>query len=762
MSSNLSSNFLQFNFDMAKGNGHIVYEFDDFRLNLGAMMLCRGAEEISLPPKAVRTLAVLVENQGEIVSKDELIEAVWEGSIVEDSNLSQYLYLLRKTLGTDPAGGPYIETLRRRGYRFTGSARLVHAEQTRIGGRGSVEGEAGNVIELADWTHAADEPAQRGEQAARAAGAGFPQRWAILFVVALAAAAGAAAFWQRSGAEGTVPANSELTFQRLTDGIVVEDATISPDGKYFAYHTIDGGVYHLWVQQAGQSTRAEVVPASKQQFGAKTFSPDSQALYFLASDTPGGVRSLYRVPTLGGPAGKILSGVDSPVSFSPDGREMVFGRWSKEAGRTDYVIRASDGSGSERILETVKIGVPWNGNATWSPDGRSIALERLRAGEDSSSGGCEIAVADLGRGVVASLPGEQWETCYRMQWRADGRGVYLIGTKKGDGMSTRRDQLYYVSYPDGRPQRITTDESRNQTDSLGVTADGGVLTVPYNRSSQIWAMDPKGSAQSAVQITSGLNDGRAGIAPLGDGRVAYVARTSGNLSIRTIAQDGSGQKQITVEPSVLEEVRSGGDGRFLVFSAIHGDSQHLFRIDPDGADMRQLTFGPGKEIDSSISHDAKWVAYASSRIATDASTLWKTPVDGGEPVPLNRANCSMPHFSPDGKLLSCVEDQKLIHIISAADGSPVISFEALPLSTLSFGARWTADGTAVAYIVTPNGIANIWTQPLAGGPPKPLTDFTSGSIYHFAYSLDGTRLFVARGQQIRDAILITTAAAGRK
>jgi len=58
--------------------------------------------------------------------------------------------------------------------------------------------------------------------------------------------------------------------------------------------------------------------------------------------------------------------------------------------------------------------------------------------------------------------------------------------------------------------------------------------------------------------------------------------------------------------------------------------------------------------------------------------------------------------------------------------------------------------------VTQNGVSNIWSQPVDGGEPKPLTDFTSGSIYHFAYSLDGTRLFLARGQQIRDAVLIST------
>src|SRR6185369_11747426 len=125
MSSNLSSNFLQFKFGMANGNGHRIYVFDEFRLDYAKLMLYRDGHEVLLPPKVIKTLAVLIENSGEILSKDELLERVWEGSIVEESNLSQCLYLLRKTLGDGPVGKPYIETLRRRGYRFNGRARLV-------------------------------------------------------------------------------------------------------------------------------------------------------------------------------------------------------------------------------------------------------------------------------------------------------------------------------------------------------------------------------------------------------------------------------------------------------------------------------------------------------------------------------------------------------------------------------------------------------------------------------------------------------------
>ncbi len=104
---------------------HKVYEFDDFRIDVAHLMLYHRGAEIPMVPKAVETLLALIERRGKIVSKDELLEAVWRDTVVEESNLFLYLSLLRKTLGTHQDGSPYVETLRRRGYRFNGEVHLV-------------------------------------------------------------------------------------------------------------------------------------------------------------------------------------------------------------------------------------------------------------------------------------------------------------------------------------------------------------------------------------------------------------------------------------------------------------------------------------------------------------------------------------------------------------------------------------------------------------------------------------------------------------
>jgi predicted ATPase/DNA-binding winged helix-turn-helix (wHTH) protein/Tol biopolymer transport system component len=544
---------------------------------------------------------------------------------------------------------------------------------------------------------------------------------------------------------------SEINISRLTNGIEPLGATISPDGKDFAYYE-SGFHYRLWLQQTGYSSRVEIIPASDKPICCTAFSPDSQFVYYLTTDPSGGTNSLYRAPKLGGTPARILSNIISKVSFSPDGNEIVYSRYDKQKDETQYVIKASDGSGNERIIH--HSAGRYSSEPAWSPDGNSIIFARSSSGEDGNYVLTKLNVADE---TIQSVSDESWDICHRIVWGADGRGFYFIGTKKGDRLTARRDQLYYVSYPDGRSRRITTDpNSRLQVDSLGVTNDGSILTVPYNRASQIWAMNADGDSRSATQLTTGTSDGRAGIAPLANGRIAFIARSGDNTNIFVMNPDGSDQKELLAEPITPDEPRSSRGSPYMVFAIYDWPYSHLFRSNTDGSEITQITFGESREIDSSISNDGNWVAYGSLAVPVKEAdiSLWKVSINGGKPLQLKQNNCLMPHFSPDDKLLSCVEDQKIIHILSALDGTLIKSIPVTPLAWLNSGARWSPDGKSVAFIVTENGVSNIWLYPIDGSEPKPLTNFTTGSIYNFTYSTDGLRLFVARGQQISDAVLI--------
>ena len=122
---NLGLGFSEFNLRMDKPPVQKIYEFEDFRFDAEHLMLYRRGEAIPLAPKAAETLLVFIKRRGQILSKEELIEQIWPGAFVEESNLYLYLSVLRKALGNQKSGTPYLETLRRRGYRFNGTVQLI-------------------------------------------------------------------------------------------------------------------------------------------------------------------------------------------------------------------------------------------------------------------------------------------------------------------------------------------------------------------------------------------------------------------------------------------------------------------------------------------------------------------------------------------------------------------------------------------------------------------------------------------------------------
>lgn len=101
------------------------YVFGNFRLNVTDRVLLRGETVVRLMPKAVETLVLLIQHQGQVVSKGELLRTLWPDVIVEENNLSQHISALRKTLGEDHHGNGYIETIPKRGYRFAAEVSVV-------------------------------------------------------------------------------------------------------------------------------------------------------------------------------------------------------------------------------------------------------------------------------------------------------------------------------------------------------------------------------------------------------------------------------------------------------------------------------------------------------------------------------------------------------------------------------------------------------------------------------------------------------------
>ena len=95
-----------------------LYQFGPFCLNAGERVLLRDGRLVPLPAKALNTLLVLVRNKGHLLEKDVLMQQVWPNEFVEEGNLTQHIFMLRKALGETTESIAYIETIPRRGYRF--------------------------------------------------------------------------------------------------------------------------------------------------------------------------------------------------------------------------------------------------------------------------------------------------------------------------------------------------------------------------------------------------------------------------------------------------------------------------------------------------------------------------------------------------------------------------------------------------------------------------------------------------------------------
>ena len=113
---------------------HAIYKFGEFTLDPVAKVLFRNGEPVHLTRKAVETLLVLVENAGQVLTKEEIMKSVWADRVVEEANLAQNIAVIRKALGVSRGSPAWIETFPGRGYRLEGPLSSGEGEAVPSGG----------------------------------------------------------------------------------------------------------------------------------------------------------------------------------------------------------------------------------------------------------------------------------------------------------------------------------------------------------------------------------------------------------------------------------------------------------------------------------------------------------------------------------------------------------------------------------------------------------------------------------------------------
>jgi len=731
---------------------HQIYSFDEFTLDVTRGSLVRDGSEIKLRPKSFKVLKFLVENGGRLITKDELIQVVWQGMAVTDDSLVQCLKDIRRTL--NDKSQTYIKTVQGRGYIFEKevsetSASAIYTEET-TGVRLVIE-EMSEPSAVADgFLPQAKENGRKenflnavkqNKRAAIFAGA------ALLVVISIFAA------WRfylnpsdKNTAEKMLPMSAAL-FQNVEIksitrvGNIVNNA-ISPDGKYVVYTTSDNGRESLWLRQiATDSTQQVLAPTEFRYFGV-SFSRDGEYIYYLRSDRANPFpRTLFRIPKLGGVAEKILADMDWCPTFSPDGSQIAFVRNSPDKNTSVLMIADANGS-NERKVATRSYNEAYS-FPSWSPDGQLIAASAGSAELGDSFR--DVVTVNVSDGAEKTLTTRKWYWINQVAWLADGSGVMMSANPE---KSHIYNQLWLLSYPNGEARQITNDS--NNYNSVSLTADSRTLLAGHTELlTHLW-IAPEGDSARARRISSGLGDYKF-IRWTPDGKLLVAAFTNKNIDIYLRDVDGAEIKQLTVNAGTNWGNEISPDNRYIVFDSDRTGNLHIWRMDIDGGNPVQLTNGGGEKF-AEISPDGKWIVYT----AFQDWTLWKVSIAGGESVKIADAYARQSSISPDGKwIVYLASEANHFVLILFGGGSPLKTFDLPPDAPQLQAVRWSPDSQFLQFIVKRGGVENIWQQPLEDGEPKQITNFTSDRIFSYDWSDDGKTLAIIRGAWTSDVVLLS-------
>jgi len=547
---------------------------------------------------------------------------------------------------------------------------------------------------------------------------------------------------------------------RVTKSGNATNVAISPDGRYVVYVLGEQGEKQsLNVRQVATGSDVQILPPDEAAIWALTFSPDGDYIDFVRSEKNNPLNTfLYRMPVLGGtPHLAMQGGLDYASSYSPDGTHFAFMRIHPDGENMDIWVAKADGS-EQRMLATRPYFDLQSGTA-WSPDGKTIAFTTLEAKKNLRSVLWAVMVAD---GSVREIYSTS-DAVGRPQWLPDGSGLVApIGLPAAAATFSpvTHGQLWFISFPKGEVHRITNDLTDYQLCCLDITHDGKALVdTELTLTSELW-IAPAGDGLRAKQITS-REFAVQGFSWTPSGSIVF-AITDGNLF--SLNADGSGRTPLTVNQGLSLDPSVCGDGRYIVYSAYSEKRLGVWRMDADGSNPVRIADEPLVRTPQ-CSPDGKWVMY----LRAPSWNLVRVSITGDKPPEVLTEDSGLSfRISTDGKRVASVVQPAAGPAESAVapSGSKPNQLKVLPFDggkplyqldwpAVTVDAHWAPGGGAVEYVLTRNGVSNIWEQKLTGGPPRQITNFQSGEIFDFAWSRDGKQLALTRGSANTDVIMIS-------
>lgn len=652
------------------------FEFGEFRVDLLTHRLLRNGEVVAVQPKAFDTLVVLIQNRGRVVERPLLMKTLWPDSFVEEANLTQYVFTLRKVLGEQPDGQPYIETVPRRGYLFAADAR-----------------------EIRDAGEAATSPLPQVRTA---------RLWTVTAVLVGAFIVAAGWIWWRPR---SVPAPTPEYVQLTNYADSATSPAFSPDGRMLVFlrgaDTFRGPA-EVYVKLLPDGPPFQLTYDDVAKMGP-VFSPDGARIAYTTVDR--GHWDTWAVPIPGGTPQRLLPNA-SGLSWIADHRVLF-----SEMGPGLYmrIATATESRAEERdVYRPPPSELSMAHRSYLSPDHKSVLVAEM---DPHGWMPCRLVPMSSSPGrQVGPRPGK----CTTAAWSPDGRWMYF-SANAGKGFHIWRQR-----FPDGDPEQIT----------FGATEEEGIAMAPSGRSlitsvgleqSNVWLHDPAGDRQ----MTSEGYAYTPAVSP--DGRKVYYLVRSGSSRAFVagelwVADVSSPSRERLLPGFLITRYDVSADGKRVAFAVSDASEKSSLWLAPlDGrSSPRQLTsleasrpfFGPdgdvffmGKEGKSQYVYRAKEGSTLSEKVVTDpiiyliavspdgqwlvawvayggdesTQALVAYPTRGGPKKLVCDACAISGPYNPGGPLVSWTRDQKSMFFKSIMGGMdhntfvmPLRSGEALP------------------------------------------------------------------------------------
>ena len=651
------------------------YGFDCYWVDLDKFCLFRNGELVSLPPKEFELLQVLVEQHGQIVTREELIARLWPDTIVEEANLNVHISALRKILGESPNTRQYIQTLPRRGYRFVAEVRASDEPDVAAVAIAPLPDVSSETPQLAALPSASTVP--------------LPQLWwtrlkwqlAILAVL-LIGVAGLRYFNFSSPLSS--PAWSNVIPLTTYPGRESFPA-LSPDGSHIAFtwggEKDDNPDIYVRLIEGGNPVRVTDSPAEDLN---PVWSPDGQTLAFYRHEPE--ADGLYLVSALGGAERKLTTvyanrfhfGPYTWLDWSPDGKGLVV--TDKSSAQEPFSLYLLDPErGEKRRLTTPPATVIGDCSPAFSPDGKMLAFVRVVG---AAVGDVYLVPTSGGEATRLTLDNQ----CINdLAWTPDGRKI--VFSSRRDGI----DRLWEVPVNGGPLQLFSA--AGNQVRNPNFSRNGKAMAwMQSTDNTDIWRVElttapasTAGISTAAIStnapmpvVASTMTDLSPTYAPDGN-RIAFVSNRSGSNEIWISQSDGAAPLQLTsFQGPHTGSPRWSPDGKSIVFDSRPDGNADIFIINSVGGQPRRLTTESSEDIVPSWSRDGQAIYFNSNR--GGSSQIWKMAAAGGAATQVTRNGGFDCAESTDGQWLYYTRERGVAAIwrMPVAGGEETLVFDYRP------------------------------------------------------------------------------------